>query len=191
MLRLGCWRAASASRRLRTSVIDAGTGSTPAHSDIRAVGSPPASSSANGAAMTVSPYQVLATARAHSPQLFHRPEPGLSGLTSIVQGSWGSVTDCAGARFRVWCLFAVCVRARGAARGARVRTGSDRAGLGLLSCRWDGSCWSGWCWQGAQPLPAGEERLLPWPVGADLQGPLAGVAGEAGGDVPDPVASLN
>jgi hypothetical protein len=30
--------------------------------------------------------------------------------------------------------------------------------------------------------------LRPWPVGADLQGALAGVAGEPGGQVPDPVA---
>src|SRR6185312_590466 len=48
-------------------------------------------------------------------------------------------------------------------------------------------CWSGGCWQGTEPLPAGEERLRPWPVGADGEGPLAGVAGEPCGDVPDPV----
>jgi hypothetical protein len=48
-----------------------------------------------------------------------------------------------------------------------------------------GSCWSGGCGQGAEPLPAGGERLLPRPVRADAQGPLTG---EAGGDVPDPVA---
>ena len=56
-----------------------------------------------------------------------------------------------------------------------MRTGSHRAGLVLLSHWRDGSCWSVWCWQGAEPLPAGEERLLPWPVGADLQDPPAGV----------------
>ena len=78
--------------------------------------------------------------------------------------------------------------ARGAARCARVRTGSDRAGVVLLPCRWGGSCWSGGCGQGAQPLPAGEERLLPGPVRADLQDALAGVADEPGGQVPEPVA---
>ena len=57
-------------------------------------------------------------------------------LTSIVQRFRGAVTDCAGARFRVWCLLGWRRRSRGAARGARVRTGSDRAGLCLLSCRW-------------------------------------------------------
>ena len=73
-------------------------------------------------------------------------------------------------------------------RGARVRTGSDRAGVVLLSCSWGILCWSGGCWQGAQPLPAGEERVFPGPVGADLEDALAGVMGQAGGDVPDPVA---
>lgn len=37
-------------------------------------------------------------------------------------------------------------------------------------------------------MPAGQECLFPGPVGADAQGPPAGVAGEACGDVPDPVA---
>jgi hypothetical protein len=37
-------------------------------------------------------------------------------------------------------------------------------------------------------LPAGEEGVGPWPVGADREGPLPGVAGEPGGQVPDPVA---
>src|ERR1700704_18148 len=54
--------------------------------------------------------------------------------------------------------------------------------------RWGGSCWSGGCGQGAEPLPAGEERVLPGPVGADHEDPLAGVTGEAGWDMPDPVA---
>src|SRR5262249_59593280 len=58
----------------------------------------------------------------------------------------------------------------------------------LLSCSWDGLCWSGGCWQGAKPLPAGEEGILPGPVGADLEEALAGVMREAGGDVPDPAA---
>ena len=88
----------------------------------------------------------------------------------------------------MWCLFGWRWWSRGGARRARVRTGSDRAGLVLLSCRRDGSCWSGGCGQGAEPLPAGQERLLPRPVRADPEDALAGVAGEAGGDVPDPVA---
>jgi len=37
-------------------------------------------------------------------------------------------------------------------------------------------------------MPAGEERFLPGLVGADGEGALPGVAGEPGGDVPDPVA---
>ena len=59
---------------------------------------------------------------------------------------------------------------------------------GPPSCRWGCSCWSGGCWQGAEPLPAGEERVFPWPAGADGEGALPGVAGQAGGQVPDPVA---
>jgi hypothetical protein len=61
----------------------------------------------------------------------------------------------------------------------------------LLSRCWGGSCWSCGCWQGAQPPPAGEERVLPGPVRADLQDALAGVPGQARGNVPDAVASLN
>ena len=68
-----------------------------------------------------------------------------------------------------------------------MRTGSDRAGLCLLSCRWGSWCWSDGCWQGAEPLPAGEERVLPGPVRADLQDSFPGVPGEPGGDVPDAV----
>ena len=82
-------------------------------------------------------------------------------------------------------------RSRGGARGARVRTGSDRAGLCLLSCRWGWYCWSSGCRQGAEPLPAGEERVLPGPVRADLQDAFAGVAGEPGRSVQYAVASLN
>jgi hypothetical protein len=37
--------------------------------------------------------------------------------------------------FPACCLFAFGGRSHGGARGARVRTGSDRAGLLLLSCR--------------------------------------------------------
>ena len=72
--------------------------------------------------------------------------------------------------------------------GCPVRTGSDRAGVVLLSCSWDCLLWSGGCGQGAEPLPAGEEGLLPGPVGADLENALTGVMCQASGDVPDPVA---
>ena len=54
-------------------------------------------------------------------------------------------------------------------------------------CR-NGSCWSDGCREGAEPLPAGEECLLPWPAGADGEYPLPGVPGQPRGDVPDPVA---
>jgi hypothetical protein len=54
-------------------------------------------------------------------------------LASIVQGSCGLVTDRAGAQFRGWCLFGFRGRMRDAARCAQVRTGSDRAGMILLS----------------------------------------------------------
>ena len=56
-----------------------------------------------------------------------------SYLASIGQGSLGVVTDCAGALFWVWCLVAVRAAAAGAARYARVSTGSDCAGTVLLS----------------------------------------------------------
>src|SRR5262249_2562579 len=42
--------------------------------------------------------------------------------------------------------------------------------------------------EGAEPLPAGEERRCPWPVRADLQDALTGVMDEPGGDRPDRVA---
>ena len=60
--------------------------------------------------------------------------------------------------------------------------------MGLLSCRWGDVCWSSWCGQGAEPLPAREEGVLPRPVRADLQDPLPGVVHEAGREVPDAVA---
>ena len=69
-----------------------------------------------------------------------------------------------------------------------MRTGSDRAGVVILSGSWDGLCWSGGCCQDAEPLPAGEERIFPGPVRADLEDALPGVMREPGGDVPDPVA---
>ena len=90
--------------------------------------------------------------------------------------------------FGVWCLFGwagLVVRQCPVCPGAhrlRLRRGDPPF------LRRDGSCWSGGCGQGAEPLPAGEERICPGPVGADGEGPLPGVAGEAGGDVPDPVA---
>ena len=43
-----------------------------------------------------------------------------------LQGCSGPVTDCASARFRVWCMFGWRDWSCGGARGARVRTGSDR-----------------------------------------------------------------
>jgi len=98
------------------------------------------------------------------------------------------VTDCAAARFRVWCLLVVQAAAAGAARGARVRTGSDRAGMVSFRSAGVGCGWSGGCWQGAEPLPARQECLLPWPVRADLEDALPGVVHEAGREVPDPVA---
>src|SRR5690242_11816708 len=78
--------------------------------------------------------------------------------------------------------------ARGAARCARGGTGFHSAGMRLLS-----RCRGGWCWsagrgQGAEPVPAGEEGVVPGPVRADLEDLLAGVADEPGGQVPDPVA---
>jgi len=84
----------------------------------------------------------------------------------------------------------VCLWGRGCgrARRAQVRTGSDRAEDVLLSFRWDGFLLVKRVRAGAEPLPAGQECFLPWPVGADLEDALAGVAGEVGWDVPDPVA---
>src|SRR6185437_3787335 len=67
-------------------------------------------------------------------------------------------------------------------------TGFHAAGMRLLPCRLGSSRWSAGGRKGAQPVPAGDESVLPGPVRADLQGPLPGVADEAGGDVPDPVA---
>jgi hypothetical protein len=61
---------------------------------------------------------------------------------------------------------------------------------GLLLCRWDG-CWSCGCGQGGDPLPAGDEGVLPAPVAADFQGAAAGVADQPGRHVPQPVTSLN
>src|SRR5260370_9688671 len=56
----------------------------------------------------------------------------------------------------------------------------------LLPVRRDSSCWSARCGQGAQPPPAGDERLLPWPGGADLEDALAGVPDQPGGQVEKP-----
>src|ERR1022692_1193271 len=47
---------------------------------------------------------------------------------------------------------------------------------GLLSGSQGRGGWSGGFWQGAEPLPAGQERLLPGPGAADLQHAGAGVA---------------
>src|SRR4051795_4567314 len=53
--------------------------------------------------------------------------------------------------------------------------------------------WGCWCWlcgccQGGEPLPAVEEGACPGPAAADGEGALAGVEGEPGREVPDPVA---
>jgi hypothetical protein len=76
----------------------------------------------------------------------------------------------------------------GGARCARVRGGSARAGLCILSCREGGPCCSGGWGQGAEPLPADEECFFPWPVRADLQDALAGVMGESAAKFP-PIGS--
>ena len=54
---------------------------------------------------------------------------------------------------------------------------SDRAGAGSFPGHRDRGGWSGGCRQGAQPLPAGQERPPSGPGPADLQDTLAGVAG--------------
>jgi hypothetical protein len=82
----------------------------------------------------------------------------------------GTVTPGMGKSFEVDMVLEV-EGARGS-RGVRVRTGSDRAGVVFLPCRWGDSCWPGGCGQGAEPLPAGQEGFLPRPVRADFQDPL-------------------
>src|ERR1700722_7414542 len=57
---------------------------------------------------------------------------------------------------------------------------------GLLPCRWDDSCWSCGCGQGGDPLPAGDERVLPPPVAADPEGAAAGGTDEPARDMPQP-----
>jgi S-adenosylmethionine synthetase len=52
-------------------------------------------------------------------QRLDRPWRIVVRLTSIVQRFRGLVTDCARVRFRVWCLLAMWLRARGAVRDAR------------------------------------------------------------------------
>jgi hypothetical protein len=48
--------------------------------------------------------------------------------------------------------------------------------------------WSAGCGECAEPVPAGDEGVFPGPVRTDLEDPFPGVADEAGGDAPDPVA---
>ncbi len=67
-------------------------------------------------------------------------------------------------------------------RGHRLRL---RRG-GLLSGSQGRSGWSGGCRQGAQPLPAGQEHLLPGPGAADLQDAGAGGADQSGGQAQQP-----
>jgi hypothetical protein len=66
-------------------------------------------------------------------------------------------------------------------------TGSDRAGTAPFRSQGrDG--WSGGLSQDAEPLPAGQECLLPGPGAADLQLAGAGVADQPGGQAQQPVA---
>src|ERR1035438_7375126 len=108
-----------------------------------------------------------------------------SGLDdSGVRRVWLLIVLVPGFGFGVWLLLA-CSRA--SQPGAPGFAPAPTAPGVLLSCRRGGSCWSGGCGQCGQPLPAGQERLLPRPVRADLQDALPGVPDEAGGDVPEPV----
>ena len=59
---------------------------------------------------------------------------------------------------------------------------------GLLSGSRGRGDWSGGCGQGAQPVPAGQEGVLPGPGPADLQYAGAGVADHQGGQAQQPVA---
>ena len=54
----------------------------------------------------------------------------------------------------------------------------------LLSVSQGRGGWSGGLWQDAEPLPAGQESLLPGPGPADLQDALPGVACQPGGQRP-------
>lgn len=62
-----------------------------------------------------------------------------------------------------------------------VRTPAFGPGVCLLPEAW---AWHAPCPGAHQP----DRAVCPKPVRADLEGPLPGVAGEPGGDVPDPVA---
>ena len=68
-----------------------------------------------------------------------------------------------------------------------MRTGSNRAGCSSFRTGWmvrAGQADAGRAQSRCQQV----RNSFPGPVRADLQGPLPGVAGEAGGDLPDPVA---
>jgi hypothetical protein len=82
-------------------------------------------------------------------------------LTSIVQGGlrfayWLCYCPVSGV-VSVWLEVAVAWWCPVCPGAHRLRRRRGRAPFG----RWDGLCWSGWCGQGAEPLPAGQERLLP------------------------------
>src|SRR5690348_9957154 len=88
-------------------------------------------------------------------------------LASIVQGSCGSVTDRVGARFWVG-VFLVSVGGCAMLPGVPGRAPAPTA-LGWSSFRVDGIIvLVRRVREDAQPPPAGEERVLPRPVGTDL-----------------------
>jgi hypothetical protein len=105
-------------------------------------------------------------------------------LTSTIQGAVGC-----------WLLIMLC-RFPAMMSGSRVSVGDGAARCargghrlrprrgGLLSGSRGRGSWSGGCGQGAQPLPAGQERLLPGPGPAELEDALPGVADQPGGQRP-------
>jgi len=68
-------------------------------------------------------------------------------------------------------------------RCTRLRTGSDCAGMVLLPDAMVRAVQAG-----ARRAQSRCQQIFPWPVAADGEDPMPGVAGEPGGDVPDPVA---
>src|SRR5690348_6135623 len=109
-------------------------------------------------------------------------------LTSMIQGWTEAGYRACDAGFRAVLSGWLVPGGGGAARYARGGTGSDCAGTGLLSGSQGRGGWSGGLWQGAQPFPAGQERLLPGAGAADLQHAGAGMADEPGREAEQPVA---
>ena len=98
---------------------------------------------------------------------------------------------------RGWLLFALCrfsavvsgSRVSGRWRSRPMCSGGHRLRprrCGLLSGSQGRGGWSGRCGQGAQPVPAGQEGVLPGPGPAELEDALAGVAGQPGGQAQEP-----